>query len=448
MMILGVAGAGLLLFLVVLQRNKPSTGTVAGHRDLKCTRRSQGHRVVLGHRASTTWMTLPSRLLAPQDHSVLIVGPTQSGKTSSLVIPTIAAWDGPILVASVKDDLVVATAALRGERGEVGVVDPTRSHGSFSRCVDPVALIGDFASAKRVAFSLCDANMEGPQSSESQFWNQMAAKTLSVLCFAASLSTGSLHEVISWVNQGESAPWLALIGASQDNAAIEIAQACARRDERQAASIAATMEAVLEPFSLITSHPSIDVEHFLDSSHSMYFCAPAFEQRRYRAMFVLAIEEIIRRAYEQAQREGGRLSKPLLVVLDEAAAIAPLRELDVIAATCASHGIVLLSVFQDLTQIHARWPGRADSIVNNHRTRVLLSGSSDPLVGTMVNQALGVMSASDQEYSFDIRTLRSHRGIVISGALQPVRLALMKPRIPKRKRLARLDGWRSRSAST
>jgi len=86
--------------------------------------------------------------------------------------------------------------------------------------------------------------------------------------------------------------------------------------------------------------------------------------------------------------------------------------------------------------------------VNNHRTRVLLSGSSDPLVGTMVNQALGVMSASDQEYSFDIRTLRKYRGIVISGALQPVRLALMKPRIPKRKRLARLDGWRSRSAST
>ena len=448
MMWLSVVGAGLLVLFLVTRNKDRTAGTLTGHRDLRTTKRDGGQRVVLGRSASASWLRLPSRLLAPRDHSVLVVGPTQSGKTSSIVIPTIAAWDGPVVVASVKDDLVTSTAAQRSECGDVVVIDPTRSHGRMSRHVDPVALISDFDSAKRIAFSLCDTNAEGPQSSESQFWNQMAAKTLAVLCYAASLSTRSISEVITWVNQGENISWLALISASQDGAAKEIAQACARRDERQAASIAATMEAVLEPFSDAPSDRSLTFEHFFDAPNSLYFCAPAFEQRRYRAMFVLAVEEVIRRAYEQAQREGGRLSKPLLVVLDEAAAIAPLRELDVIAATCASHGIVLLCVFQDLTQIHARWPGRADSIVNNHRTRVLLSGSSDPLVGTMVNQALGVMSASDQQYSFDIRTLRSYRGIVLSGALQPIRLALMKPRIPKRKQLARLDGWRSRSAST
>jgi type IV secretory pathway TraG/TraD family ATPase VirD4 len=41
----------------------------------------------------------------------------------------------------------------------------------------------------------------------------------------------------------------------------------------------------------------------------------------------------------------------LLVVLDEAAHIAPLPELDGLAATCASHGIQLVTVWQDLAHV-------------------------------------------------------------------------------------------------
>ena len=43
------------------------------------------------------------------------------------------------------------------------------------------------------------------------------------------------------------------------------------------------------------------------------------------------------------------------MVLDEAAHIAPLPELDGLAATCASHGIQLVTVWQDLAQVRARY---------------------------------------------------------------------------------------------
>jgi type IV secretion system protein VirD4 len=64
--------------------------------------------------------------------------------------------------------------------------------------------------------------------------------------------------------------------------------------------------------------------------------------------------------------------------LDEAAHIAPLPELDGLAATCASHGIQLITVWQDLAQVRARYGSRAPTVLNNHRAKIFLPGIADP----------------------------------------------------------------------
>ena len=61
------------------------------------------------------------------------------------------------------------------------------------------------------------------------------------------------------------------------------------------------------------------------------------------------------RVRHSPRRSGRPLDPPLLVVLDEAAHIAPLPELDGLAATCASHGIQFVTVWQDLAQVRARY---------------------------------------------------------------------------------------------
>jgi type IV secretion system protein VirD4 len=89
--------------------------------------------------------------------------------------------------------------------------------------------------------------------------------------------------------------------------------------------------------------------------------------------------------------------RALLVVLDEAANIAPLRDLDSLASTAAGQGIQLVSVFQDLAQVSARCGERAATVVNNHRAKVLLSGISDPATLEYAARLLGdeeVMHAS------------------------------------------------------
>jgi TraM recognition site of TraD and TraG len=55
----------------------------------------------------------------------------------------------------------------------------------------------------------------------------------------------------------------------------------------------------------------------------------------------------------------------------------PLRDLDTLASTAAGHGIQLVSVFQDLSQISNRYGERAQTVVNNHRAKIVLSGISE-----------------------------------------------------------------------
>src|SRR5206468_1978454 len=81
---------------------------------------------------------------------------------------------------------------------------------------------------------------------------------------------------------------------------------------------------------------------------------------------------------------------PLLIVLDECANIAPLRELATLASTGAGQGIQLVSVFQDMAQISAVYGrDRAPTIVSNHRAKVILSGIADAPTLEYVGRILG-----------------------------------------------------------
>ena len=80
-------------------------------------------------------------------------------------------------------------------------------------------------------------------------------------------------------------------------------------------------------------------------------------------LFATLVAQVVEAAYERAGRQGAPLDPPLLVVLDEAANVAPLAELDVLASTAAGHGVQLVTVWQDLAPAPGplRHRGRAAS---------------------------------------------------------------------------------------
>ena len=162
--------------------------------------------------------------------------------------------------------------------------------------------------------------------------------------------------------------------------ALHAARATWCRDERTRSSAYTTAETVLAPFAHPPQMPGSKFEprHLLGGSHTVYLCAPAHDQRRLRGFFTAVTQQVLFHAFASATRAGKPLDPPLLVVLDEAAHIAPLAELDGLAATCASHGIQLVTVWQDLAQVKARYGSRAPTVLNNHRAKLFLPGIADP----------------------------------------------------------------------
>ena len=123
--------------------------------------------------------------------SLVVVGPTQSGKTTSLAVPAILGWRGPVVAASVKSDLLRDTAAACQRRGQVWCIDPTGCTGAPASSWSPLPGCTDWRHACRVAADLCETAKVDGTTADGEFWYATAAKLLAPLLLAAARATGA-----------------------------------------------------------------------------------------------------------------------------------------------------------------------------------------------------------------------------------------------------------------
>ncbi len=352
-------------------------------------------RVLLGMIGRRTFVAAEER------QSVIVVGPSQSGKTTGVVVPAIVNWDGPVLATSVKSDILRLTVEQRRRRGAVAVYDPTRSTGAATIGWSPLVAAGTWPGARRIASAMCSvAEAEGGMQ-DARFWYASAEKLLATLFFAASIAGASMSDVVRWVDDQEvQEPLLALQLAGVEEAS-RAARASFAREERQRSSVFATAETVISAFAdpevaSSTARRSFDPGMLLGAPPellTLYCCAPAREQERLRPVFTAILREVLDAAFAASTRTGEPLDPGLLVVLDEAANVAPLAELDTVLATAAGHGIQLVTVWQDIAQIEARYGRRSSTIVNNHKAKLVLPGVSDPMTLDHVSSLVGEREA-------------------------------------------------------
>jgi type IV secretion system protein VirD4 len=379
--------------------------------------------------------------------SVVVVGPTQSGKTTSLAVPAILNWQGPVLAASVKSDLLRHTYAHRFARGQVWCIDPTGSTGRSPSQWTPLTGCGRWPQARRIAAELSEsAKADGP-SVDGEFWHATAAKMLAPLFFAAARGDKSMADVIRWVDTQEMAEVADILEEAAVPEALHAARANWCRDERTRSSVSTTAETILAPFAQASDVPTdwFEPDRLLGGAHTVYLCAPAHDQRRLRGFFIALTQQVLFHAFSVSTRSGRPLDPPLLVVLDEAAHIAPLAELDGLAATCASHGIQLVTVWQDVAQVRARYGARAPTVLNNHRAKLFLPGIADPDTLDYASRLIGDVEATQPSVTRDprggrsttsvtgprrllppedLRCLARGRAVLIYGTLPPVQLRL------------------------
>jgi type IV secretory pathway TraG/TraD family ATPase VirD4 len=306
--------------------------------------------------------------------------------------------------------------------------------------------------AQRVASWLVAASHHASSGLDSaEFWYSAAAKLLAPILFAAAQAEGTMADVVKWIDTQEEDDVKYILEAGGEPAALVAFEASTLRDPKTRSGVYTTAETVLaayaDPGVLSSARPDIRPERLLDGGrHTVYLCAPAHEQRRLQPLFTTLVQELVAAAYERATEKKGHLDPPLLLVLDECANIAPLRDLATLASTGAGQGIQLVSVFQDLTQVIAVYGrDRAPTIVSNHRAKVILSGIADSSTFDYVDRLLGdeevqqvssTRGAEGRRSTTEsvayrsiapanaLREMRPGRGLLIYGHLSPARLEL------------------------
>ncbi len=322
-------------------------------------------RPILGRRYWNGLYGGPYVTMGPRS-SLLIVGPTQSGKTSSLVVPALLRWRDAVIVTSVKNDVVEMTSKWRRTLGEVQVLEPGRDGGLTW---DPLEGVSTLRHATRVARDLTLESDRG----DGAFWNALATKLVASLLILARERGATIFDVAQVVERHDLGSWL----GARPSVASDVVRSFLDYDPKTLDGVLTTADTMLMPWRF--AQPLATVRQVVAGANTLYLCSPRGEQRHYEPLFRGALRMVLE---EQQRRVDEGTQRRLLMVLDEAATVASLDELDQLAATVSGLGVTLVTVVQDFAQLVARWGPRAATIVNNHTTRVVLGGLADATVGT------------------------------------------------------------------
>lgn len=358
------------------------------------------------------------KYLAPSD-SLLVFGPTRSGKTLTLALPLLCEFAGPAVVTSIKRDLYARSSPARGKMGETRIFDLSDPDSSSWNLF---SLVDDLRSAKEISDSLCAVSRA--TNPEIEFWSRLASKMLAPLLLAAKELGASLAEMVRWVEVQDFEGAFEALSEAGHYEARSALDAVTRLDERAVSSVVATLFSLMEPYndplvSSLLSIDGIDLPRMLDRNDSctLYICSPLFKAERFYGVYEVFLRRVFEIAYSSAA------NPKILFLLDEIANIAPISDLGKIASTCGGYGLVLVSVFQDLAQLSAIYGANAGTIVNNHRSKLLLSGISDHATLDYVERIHAWRNERETALN-PLLELKIGYGLLLQANAKPIKLRL------------------------
>jgi type IV secretion system protein VirD4 len=339
-------------------------------------------------------------LQSPAEDNVLLFGVQRSGKTSTVVVPTLLGWGGAVVATSTKEELVVLTAHHRGLTGPLWVFAPLdRDHGWVERLgLQPATwnlleAVDSCGSAAELADHFTAEGKRG----HSAHWYLAASSLITGLAVCEHERGGDMRSVLARLNRTQHSEFVGLAGVVEDIGASELLLAFALTPEREAGSIASTARSSLSLWTdervaaaTRSGEDALDLDRLLAEAGTLYLVAPAEEAERCRPLFSALLSSLLRRATSRARAQGGVLAPRLLLALDEAANFARIPRLAGYASSGPGQGIQLLLGYHDLAQVEASYgPEAARTIWNNCRARVLLPGQGDIKTLELFSRAIG-----------------------------------------------------------
>ena len=329
--------------------------------------------------------------------AVLVIGPSQSGKTTGVIIPTLLDYPGPVVSTSTKPDVLRATMAPRAEFGRVWQFDPTGHAQDIDRVQtlrwSPLSCSQDWDGALLMARAMVDGSGAGVGTTDGTHWTKRAQALLAAILHAAAITDVPMRTVIGWVTSHDiDAPLNRLRDHTEVPLALDVLSGIANTEARERSSIFSAAADALDAYTSqgaleAAENQNFEASQFVASGDTVYIHAPA-ESQRMAAPLVCGLLAEIRRATYRAHA-AGHLAGRVLFALDEVANVAPIAELPQIASEGGGQGLLLLAVLQDLSQARARWGTVADGFLTLFGTKLVFPGVADQRTLETISTALG-----------------------------------------------------------
>ncbi len=353
-------------------------------------------------------------LRASWEDVLLAVMAPRAGKTTSLAVPSVLAAPGAVVATSNKADLWAATASLRaddtGER--VWVFDPQAIAGTRQDWWwNPLAGVGTVEEATRLAGHFLQ-EVRGDKSGK-DFWTSAAHDLLAGLLLAAASAGRDLREVYEWLNDPvvpTPAVLLAEAGFTATAASLRGRQNGAPETRDGVYETARTAAQCLRDEVILAwvTPPAaaaaggldeLETAGFAQSRQTLYLLSK--DGAGAAAPLVAALtDRVVRDGVRAAERRGGRLDPPMLVVLDEAANVCRIADLPDLYSHLGSRGIVPLTVLQSYRQGVRVW-GEAgmDTLWSAATIKLLGAGLDDAKLVEDVSRLVGEHDVTVRSYS-------------------------------------------------
>lgn len=331
-------------------------------------------------------------LAAEPEVQPMVIAPPRAGKSSGFVVPWLFDHDGPALVLSTKRDVFDATAAHRRDLGRVWVYDPFGSEESAG--FTPLIPARTWPGAIRTGEALASAAHPDQANAANEFWDKEAASMLAPLLHAAVLAGAGMSELVSWLDARDFSGAITALKRFGAEAAADLLEGVERRDERNRETTVMSALNLLRgyryPQLAASAGDELTAGAFLDGgANTIYVVAAGHDQEVLRPVVLALLAAIYETAVIRA-REGGPLDPRLFILMDEAANIAPVRNLSSWLSQCGDHGIVIATIWQSIAQIDHRY-GRAarDAICAASTAQLFIPPLADPTSTGYLTELLG-----------------------------------------------------------
>jgi type IV secretion system protein VirD4 len=336
---------------------------------------------------------VPARTLAAEPEiQPMVVAPPRSGKSSGFVVPWLLDHDGPALVLSTKRDVYDASAPYRRGIGRVWVYDPFGEEASAG--FTPLVPARAWPGAIRAGEALASAAHPDASNAANEFWDKEAASMLAPLLHAAAIAGESMSELVRWLDARDFTGAIGVLKGAGAAAAADQLEGVSRRDERNRETTVMSalnlLRAYRYPQVAACARGDLTPERFLDGqANTIYVVAAGHDQDALRPVILALVAAMYEAAIVKARRTGA-LDPRLFVLMDEAANIAPVRNLAPWLSQCGDHGIVIATIWQSIAQIDQRY-GRAarDAICAASTAQLFIPPLAEPTSAGYLTELLG-----------------------------------------------------------